>query len=451
MAARRTAGPGKWVAIALVGIVALACAGGGGGGAARTAARCVWPTCSRPRRSRARRAMPRRWRGPSGSGAATSAQDAAGWKALAGVADLRVENGALRGRTEMPAPVLALDWTPPPEVADDKIHSIELRLRTSGGGRASFGTNAEEQMFVPALLGNPFAFGFTSPIVPGEEAKLYTLRPVTPVAVAGVRHLLLRPVDAPGAEFAIESVRVVFEREHLASIPAGLSWQGLQGTFRETLVARSPETLRFDLTLPPDPYLELAVGTLSPVPVTFEVSLGADSADSANADGGCRTVTTPQRWEDIRVDLDGARRQGRRGLSLHLDAAGGGSDRPLGLAGGAQPNRARRRAGQAAGGRGGDHRHAAPRSPLGLGLRPRHRAPPLGARRRGRGRRRRHRAGGMDQGLGAVDPHLALSRPRTRSPTSPTCCRRRRRPWPRCSAKRATPPSGSRRSRSPAR
>ena len=82
-------------------------------------------------------------------------------------------------------------------------------------------------------------------------------------------------------------MRVVFEREHLASIPAGLSWQGLAGTFRETLVARSPETLHFELTLPADPYLELAVGTLSPVPVTFEVSLGADSADSAKADGGC--------------------------------------------------------------------------------------------------------------------------------------------------------------------
>ena len=148
----------------------------------------------------------------------------------------------------MPAPVLALDWTPPPEVADDKIHSIELRLRTSGGGRASFGPNFEEQVFVPALLGpNPFAMTFTSPIIPGEETKLYTLRPVDADRRSrGVRHLLLRPVDAAGAEFAIESVRVVFEREHLASIPAGLSWQGLDGTFRETLVARSPETLRFE-------------------------------------------------------------------------------------------------------------------------------------------------------------------------------------------------------------
>ena len=142
-----------------------------------------------------------------------------------------MENGALRGRAAMPAPVLALDWVPPAEIADDKIHSIELRLRASGGGRASFGTSAEEQVFVPALLGptrSPSTF--TSPIVPGEETKLYTLRPSTPIAgraafgtCCSVRSMLA------GAEFAIESVRVVFEREHLASIPAGLSWQGLDG------------------------------------------------------------------------------------------------------------------------------------------------------------------------------------------------------------------------------
>ena len=136
---------------------------------------------------------------------------------------------------------------PPPEVADDKIHSIELRLKTSGGGRASFGTSTQEQIFLPPLLApNPFAFVFTSPIVAGEETKLYTLRPITPIPVAGVRHLLLRPVDAPGAEFAIESVRVVFEREHLASIPGRAVLARIKGIFRETLVARSPETLRFD-------------------------------------------------------------------------------------------------------------------------------------------------------------------------------------------------------------
>ena len=42
-----------------------------------------------------------------------------------------------------------------------------------------------------------------------------------------------------GADFAIESVRVVFRREHLSEVPSGVSWQGLRDIFRETLAAAS--------------------------------------------------------------------------------------------------------------------------------------------------------------------------------------------------------------------
>ncbi len=306
-------------AVVLLGAIAIACAGGRGGGADRQPVRLadVFASATVEGSSSAPPPVARTEWVFSGD----AAPGTTGWKALAGVADLRVEGGALRGRAAMPAPILALDWTPPPEAAGEKVHSIELRLQASAGGRTSFGLNSEEQPFVPALMGNPFAFSFTTPILPGEEAKLYTLRPVTPVPVKGVRHLLLRPVDAPGAEFAIESVRVVFEREHLASIPAGLAWQGIDGTFRETLVARAPETLRFDLTLPADPYLELAVGTLSPKPVTFEVTVGSESAGSERRVR--HTVTTPQRWEDIRVDLDDLGGKATR-ISLHVEAEDAG-------------------------------------------------------------------------------------------------------------------------------
>ncbi|HEX2463347.1 MAG TPA: sulfatase-like hydrolase/transferase, partial [Thermoanaerobaculia bacterium] len=322
MTARQPASADKWVAIALVGLAALACAGGGGGaGADHRPLRLadVFSTATVEGSPGDAGQIARTEWVWSGDGA----QDTAGWKGLAGVTDLRVENGALRGRTEMPMPVIVLDWTPPPELAGDKIHSVEVRLRTSGGGRASFGISASEQIILPMVLGNPFAFGFTTPIVPGEEAKPYTLRPVSPIAVAGVRHLLLRPADAAGAEFAIESVRVVLEREHLASIPAGLSWQGLEGSFRETLVARSPETISFaDLRLPADPYLELAVATLSPGPLTFEVTIGGDAAGAERRVR--RTVTTAKRWEDVHVDLTGLGGKATQ-IALHLDAPDAGA------------------------------------------------------------------------------------------------------------------------------
>jgi len=259
----------------------------------------------------------------SGSNAST---DAAGWRSLIGVSGLRVENGALRGTTEMPMPVLALDWSPPPQIADDKIQSIELKLLTSAGKRASFGVSSDQQLIAPMVMANPFAFTITGPVVAGAKSpQVFTLRPTTPISAGGIKHLLLRPADAAGADFAIESVRVVFEREHLATVPAGLSWQGLGGSFRETLAARSPETVRFDLTLPADPFFELAIGTLSPEPVTFEISVADGAGEGEHRVR--RTVTTPQRWEEVRIDLGGHDGKDRGGkparIALHLDGPAG--------------------------------------------------------------------------------------------------------------------------------
>ena len=89
--------------------------------------------------------------------------------------------------------------------------------------------------------------------------QTYTLTPPAPVTGARIRHLVIRPTDAADADFAIESLRLVFRREHLAEVPSGVSWQGLRDIFRETLVTRSPETARFDVTLPSRPVLDLAL------------------------------------------------------------------------------------------------------------------------------------------------------------------------------------------------
>ena len=76
------------------------------------------------------------------------------------------------------------------------------------------------------------------------------------------RHVYLVPTNAAGATFEIESLRLVFRREHLAGIASGVSWQGLAGVFQETLVSRSPEVVGLELDLPARPWLDLAVGTV---------------------------------------------------------------------------------------------------------------------------------------------------------------------------------------------
>src|SRR5204863_2671280 len=93
---------------------------------------------------------------------------------------------------------------------------------------------------------------------------------------------------------------LIFRREQLAGVPSGVSWQGLRDVFRETLVTRSPETVRFQVTLPSRPRLDLAVGTPQDEPVTFRISVRQGDKDTPVV---ATTVTTPHRWERREIDL----------------------------------------------------------------------------------------------------------------------------------------------------
>jgi hypothetical protein len=113
---------------------------------------------------------------------------------------------------------------------------------------------------------------------------------------------LIRPTDAAGAEIEIESVRLIFRREHLANIPSGVSWQGFQNIFRETLVSRSPEQLTYHLRLPQQPWLDLSVATARDGPVTFKIAVQAE--DHKEQLLLKQTVTTSHRWEPAPVPLE---------------------------------------------------------------------------------------------------------------------------------------------------
>ena len=125
----------------------------------------------------------------------------------------------------------------------DDLHAIEIRLRVTEGSTLLIGTNRGEDVDleqIPAqLLASPFRI--ESPIVAGEEFQTYTLTSPVPVPATAIRHLIVVPTNEVGAEFEISSVRIVFRKEHLVSIPSGLGWYGLGEIYRETLVARSPE------------------------------------------------------------------------------------------------------------------------------------------------------------------------------------------------------------------
>ena len=257
---------------------------------------------------------------PSAADAATT--PTRGWDAPAGVSGLALRDGHLTGRSTTDFPILHVER---PSVADDHepLHEVQVRARVSKGANLAVTWRASEKLDMKDVLERADVFGWrtTTPIVAGSEMRSYTLRSPFPVTSSEIRHLLLRPSDARDATFDVESVRLVFRREHLASVPSGLGWQGLSEVYRESLVARAPEALRLGVRVPPRPRLDLAVGTPEDRPVTFRVAL-------ENPAGGERTlvertVTRPHRWEEVTVDLGAeAGKDVTLALSLRSDTPG---------------------------------------------------------------------------------------------------------------------------------
>ena len=268
------------------------------------------------------RSIPRtEWRfdGASPTPAPRNFVETRGWEAGPGVAGLTIRDGRLAGKSTTDFPLLHFERTSGLDNLD-LLQAVEVRMRVSAGSQALVNTAEAEKLNLQEqamqLRGSPFSL--TVPIVAGQEMQTYTF--TVPVAASGtqLRHLLFRPTDVPNATFEIESVRFVFRKEHLAGIPSGVTWQGLKEIYRESVSARAPETVAFTVTLPQQPWLDLAVGTIEDAPITFRVNVAPDGASSGESQLLLEhTVSTPHRWESRPIDL--ARFAGRTvRLSLSL-------------------------------------------------------------------------------------------------------------------------------------
>jgi arylsulfatase A-like enzyme len=245
--------------------------------------------------------------GPAGpTGPAGGAPDPTlGWQAGPGVAGLAVRDGRLTGRSTSDFPVLHCERTAGLDL-DDVLHAVEIRLR------ASAGTNLSVQIARPGPLdlakavatGRSFPWRITTPIVAGPEAHTYVLSAASnpfPISAAMARHILVRPTDAAGATFEIETVRLIFEKGFLASIPSGVSWQGLGEIYRESLVTHAPEAVRLSLEVPHGAWLDLSVGTPESGPIRFQVEAREGGGPSRSLLD--HAVQKPHRWEAVPVDL----------------------------------------------------------------------------------------------------------------------------------------------------
>lgn len=248
-----------------------------------------------------------------------------GWAAGPGVTGLAIKDGYLTGRSTGEAALLHLERTTGLDVPDT-LHAIEVRMRASDGANLSIQTSAAPTVNLAEMfaVSQRLPWPMQSPLQAGDAFQTYELTPLQPIVTSRIRHIVIRPTDAKDATFAIESVRLVTRTEHLASIPAGVGWQGLQQIYRESLVAHAPESMQFDVQLPDRPWLDLAVGTVEDGPVTFRVTArpqgAADDRDGVHVDF---TVTRPHRWDPYPVDLsDLAGKAVTLTLQLQAESAG---------------------------------------------------------------------------------------------------------------------------------
>ena len=219
----------------------------------------------------------------------------------ANVAAAAVQNGRFAGRTTSEFPMFRLERTSDLDNRD-QVHAFEIRMRVSAGANVSLISQPPGPVdFVDlARRASSVPWNISSPLLPGTEIQTYTLTPQAPINMSRARQFVIRPTDAAGATFEIESIRIITRREHLASLPSGVGWQGLGEIYRETLVGRSPETMRFDVEVPARGWLDLAVGTVDEQPVTFRVGVAEGKDDRALLE---HTVTTAYRWDRRPVDL----------------------------------------------------------------------------------------------------------------------------------------------------
>jgi len=251
--------------------------------------------------------------------------DARGFKAEAGVKDFAVRGGRLAGTTTSDFPVLHVERTS--GLADhDLLHAVEVRLKVSRPGKLTMAFLHDEKIDVAKEIEKEKGrhWRMSASVAAGDEIRTIVLRnPFSPDS-SDIRHILIRPVDAAGVAFEVESVRLIFRKEYLEGIPSGVSWQGLSEIYHETIVSRLPEKVSLDVTLPAQPWLDLSLGTVESGPVTFRLSL----APSGSAGPGTavleRTVSTPYRWESAPIDLQ-ARAGEKVRLTFELQGAADGA------------------------------------------------------------------------------------------------------------------------------
>lgn len=235
----------------------------------------------------------------------TEADGTTGWDVVQEIEGLTVQSNHLTGKTTGGLPILKTELASGGR-GRDVLSEIHLRLRVDAGANAALHFVGERPQPVDIIEARRFFWDAEAPIIADNTMRTYVLQTPFPVLSTDVKDIYLRPSDAADARFEIESLRLVFQSELLAEKKSGIGWNGLEGIFRESVITRAPETLRWPVRVPQRPKFEVGLGTLDDEPLTFRVAIATTAGEELLFE---RTLTTSNRWEDVSFDLDEYRGQ----------------------------------------------------------------------------------------------------------------------------------------------
>jgi arylsulfatase A-like enzyme len=245
-----------------------------------------------------------------------------GWSAVQHVTGLTARRGKLLGRSTGDLPLVAYRW----DAADkpgDFLRAVELTA-TAMAPAIYISFHKDGNVDLESLEAAPRV---RIPLIPSIDVQTVRAHVPAPIMGSEIEQIVIQVGDSPGGGFQIQSLRLMFEEEYLGEYSTGVSWQGLEDIFHETLVTRSPEIVSYTLTLPERPWLDLTLGTVVDGPVTFEITATPTrSGGERNRIVRRRTLTSPDRWEPLRVDLASLAREEvelRLALTAPVDRAVG--------------------------------------------------------------------------------------------------------------------------------
>ena len=241
------------------------------------------------------------------------------WQAATGIEGLRLEDSALAARSADDFPLLYVPIQAPE--GGDSLYTVHLRLRSDTAGKLTARVMDGPPSGPRGRIEGIFPWPFSTEVEASEEWQDVRLTASSEVPVEDEAYLVVRPIDDAGAKFALDSAEIAFRRDSFLTGEPGISWQGVQNIYKETLVTRAGDEVSYDLHLPAHSWLDVSTSQVGGAGARFEVAVDDGNGERIVFDD---TPEASDAWQPAAVDL--AEFSGQQvQLKLRLASAGEGA------------------------------------------------------------------------------------------------------------------------------